>query len=404
MSYSVSDLKSELTGVLHGQSLGKVFGLDVLINRAARKLISDVDPIETIRIQEISSPIFNRVFDYPIPEDLKGDRVIDIRPQVNRGVQDRFLQYYNEPFDVFKLNQCLQNTFTVQYNTAQKSIRISENLLPGILVNAASTIQDNGTWSVTGTATNLQEDDVNFAYQPSSIRWDAIAGANPSSNGVTNSTMTPVDLSRDTEQGSEFLYVFLPTASNVFSCTLKWGSSTGNFYSRTVTTNQFGNAFADGWNLLQFRWQGATQTGTVDETAINFVDFSISTNGTADFAFRLNDVNSQLGTIMELEYYSKFLFRDATTGAFQETVTDDSNIINLDTDSYNVLFNHVAYLCAQQIQGADSKFDATFFFQEYDTSLKRYVAKIKSQVLKPTQSYYTMRPAQVGTIVRYSSS
>ena len=81
---------------------------------------------------------------------------------------------------------------------------------------------------------------------------------------------------------------------------------------------------------------------------------------------RINLVECILGTILEYEYYSKYLFRDAVTGAFQETVTDDSNLINLDTESYNLLFNLTTFLAVQQQQGLDAMFyDGNFFGQAY---------------------------------------
>lgn len=405
MSYTVADLKNELTGVLHGTTLNQIFGLDVLINRAARKVLSDCDPMEMIRIQTLVSPIFDRVYDYIIPDDVKGDRIIDIRPQVNRSVMDRFLQTYNEPFDVFKATAAInQPQFTVQFNSGFKYVRIVENQLVGILVNGATQVTgNNGTWVAGGNATNISTDTLNFVYGSGSIKWDVTAGSDPSTATISNSTMDPVDISRDFEQGSEFLYVYIPTASQVTSFTLRWGSSASDYWERTVTHNQFSNTFEDGWNLLQFEWHNATTVGDPDDTAVTFVDFITTYDGSENFNYRLNDIVSQLGSIYQIVYYSKYMFRDADSGAFQETVTSNSNIINLDVDSYNLLFNQVAYLCAQQVQGADSSFDTSYFAQEYDVSLKRYVAKIKSQVLKPTQLYYRMSNPKQWTQTRYSS-
>ena len=405
MSYSVADLKNELTGTLHGTTLNQIVGLDVLINRAARKLLADCDPIETIRIQALTSPIFDRVYDYAIPDDLKGDRVIDIRPQVNRTVMDRFLQTYNEPFDAYKGDAPGQPAFTIQYNTGVKSIRIEKALPFGLLVNGATAVTgDNGTWVGGGTATNLQTDYINFVYAGSSVEWDLTASTDPSNTYIENSTMDSIDLSVQFEQGSMFLYVYLPSPNNVYSCTLRWGSSSADYWERTVTTTQFGNVFQQGWNLLQFQWHNATVVGSPDESNVTYLRFGASTNGAIDYGYHLNDIICQLGTIYQIEYYSKFLFRDADTGAFQENVTDDSNLINLDTDSFNLLFDQVAYLCAQQVQGADSTFDAGYWQNMYTTDLARYVAKIKSQVLKPTLKYYKVQDTHRGTLTRYSSS
>jgi len=391
MSYSVSDLKQELTGVLHGTNLNQVDGLDVLISRAGRKLVNEVDPIETVRIVQITPAIFDQVFDYQCPADLKDDRIIDIRPQVNRTIRDRFFQEYNEEFDMTKMwnwGSSPKNHFTVQHNTAVKSLRIGTNLIAGLLVNAANSLNNNGTWSVAGDASNLTLDSINYVYGGASLRCDLAAAG--SSGYFEVSDQSAIDLSRDEDQGSEFLWVYLPDASDFTSLNLRWGSSSAAYWHKTVTEAQDSTAFQDGWNLLRFDWASATQVGAPDDTSITYLRITANYNGDAQSGFRINQFVSQLGTIYEIEYYSKFLFRDSTTGAFQETVTDDSNLINLDTTSYNLLFDLVAYFCAQQIQSTDGPFDYKYWQAEYEAEKARYVAKQRSQTIQPAQQYYTV--------------
>jgi len=405
MSYAVSDLKNDLASVLHGTTLNQVQNVNQAINRAGRKLLTDVDLAETIRIQDLTSPIFDRIYDYAIPDDLKGDRVIDIRPQVNRTVMDRFLQTYNEPFDAYKADAPGQPLFTLQWNTGIKSIRIEKALPFGALVNGVTAVTgDNGTWSGNANVANLSTSYINFVYAGSSVTWDVGASTNPADAYIENSTMDAVDLSVQEEQGFLFCYAYFPTPLAVNNVTLSWGSSSSDYWSRTVSVTQFNNAFQLGWNLLQFNWHGATVTGSPDASSITYLKFNVNYDGTADVAYYLNDITCQLGSIYQIEYYSKFLFRDAITGAFQENVTSDSNLINLDTDSYNLLFNITAFFTAQQVQGADSQFDASYWQNEYATALERYKSKIKSQVLMPMRSYYQVRNNYRATLTRWSSS
>lgn len=391
--YTIADLKNELGGVLHGTNLNKVQGIDVLINRAGRKLIEDIDPIETVRIEQIDNALYDQVYDYTCPADLKGDRIIDIRPQINRTMADKFAQTYNEEFDVSKATIAnVSGEVTIQYDTAVKSLRIAKNLISPLLVNPATTITGTGTWSALPLATNLVNDNLNYVYGGSSLRFDVGAGAPGSTASLENSTFTAVDMSRDEDQGSLFAYVFIPDATIITNFILRWGSSNADYWQVTVTSAQNSVAFQNGWNLLRFNWNGATVVGAPVATAVDYLLFTVTYDGTADTDFRLNSITSQLGTIYEIAYYSKYLYRDFTTGAFQETVTADSNIINLDTDSYNLLFNLVGYYVSQQVQGANSSFDSAYFLKEYTDAKKRYVAKIKSQVIKPTQQYYSMPP------------
>lgn len=383
--YSVLDLKNDLSGVLHGTTNNQIQNLDGVINRAARQLLLDLDPQETKRTVEFVAPIFNTVYDYPIAADVKGNKIIDIFPQVNRLPQEIWLQSYNQAFDVAKQNiLSMQNMFTINFNSSQKTIRINAPWLnPPIIVNQIDSIDSNGTWSVGGTASNLEVNNTNFAQGTGSLQFDVTVGT----GYIENSDMTAVDLSDVANQASMFTWVYVPTGSNLTSVTLLWGSSSGNYYSKTVTQTQQGTAFVNGWNLCQFDWASATETGSVDDTEINYARVSLVMTGT-NTGVKVNGLNCILGTILQYSYYSKYLFRNASTGAYQETVEDDSDLINLDTESYNLLFNQVAYLAAQQQQGQDSVYDGSVFLKAYTDGLSRYKAMYKSELQKPQGSYY----------------
>lgn len=212
---------------------------------------------------------------------------------------------------------------------------------------------------------------------------------------LENTTIYPINLSNVENQSSIFLWTYLPSGADFDSLTLRFGSSPTDYWFLTVYKNQQGNAFVNGWNLLQFEWSKASQIGSPDSSSISYVRVTWNYNGELQTGVHLNGINSILGTILAYEYYSKFLFRDAITGAFQETVTDDSNLINLDTESYNLLFNQVAYLAGQQQQGLDATFyDGNFFKNAYDQGIIKYKSMYKSEIQKPQSSYY--QPSKPG--------
>ena len=386
MAYSIQNLKNDLSGVLHGTTVNQIQNLDGVINRGARQLLLDLDPQETKRVLEFTNPIFNSVYDYPIAADVKGNKIIDIRPQVRRMPQDVWTQAYNQAFDITKQNIFSQaDMFTMNFNTGIKTIRINAPFLnPPIIIDTIEAISQNGTWAVGGTASNLEVNNTNFVQGAGSLQFDVTVGA----GYLENSTLTEVDLSEVENQSSFFTYVYVPTGANLTSVNLQIGSSSANYYTSTVTQNQQGVAFVNGWNLCQFIWSSMSSVGSPDASAIDYARITLNMTGT-NTACKVNGLNSILGSILEYEYYSKYLFRDSTTGAFQETVTDDSNLINLDTESYNLLFNLVAFLSAQQQQGADAlNYDGNFFGLQYQENLKRYKAMYKSEVQKPQSLYY----------------
>ena len=102
MSYTIINLKDDLSRKLHGTSLAKVQGILDLIFEAGRTVLQDTDPLETKRNAQIANALYDDVFDYAAPTDLKGNKIIDIRRQVNRKEGDNFSQTFNESFDLRK--------------------------------------------------------------------------------------------------------------------------------------------------------------------------------------------------------------------------------------------------------------------------------------------------------------
>lgn len=385
-----------MSASLHGTSLNNIQNFNGLVMRAASDVLLRVDAQETKRIVE-TSPVFNGVWDYPIPVDLKGNRIIDLRPQFTRYPGDIWVQDYNQAFDLLKGTNSLgqlgssQPMFTMNYNQGVRSMRInSPNLQAGAVINSASIISGNGTWSAGGNASNLQTDNVNWLVAGGSLSFDLAAGAPGSTGYLENSTMTPLDLTNNLNQAVQFLYTFFPIASNFSSVQLRFGSSASNYYQINATMTQEDTAFEDAWNLLDYPWLGATVVGSPNVASISYCRVTWTYDGTAQTAVRLNNITSTLGRVLQLEYYSKYLFSDSVTGAFKEQPTTDSDYINLDLEARMIFFNRCMFLASQQVQGADSNVDMDFYNRAYEDGIRQYKTMYRSEVQKPQSYYYPM--------------
>ena len=387
MAYTITTLLADIGSILHGTTTNKVPNIYGHINRAARAVLLDVDPKETVKIVELAQ-VFNDTYDYALPVDVKGDRVIDIRPQAGRNPSDLFTQSYAQTFDANKLLNG-SNTINVQWNTGVKTLRVEAPTL-----TAPTTISDTGSltnWAATSGAATLTLDTTNNVAGAGALVFNLTAG--PTSGYIENSTLTAIDFTTHQNISTLFTWVYLPTGASITSIDLRWGSSSANYYNYTATTTQQGTAFQNGWNLIAFPWVSATMTGTPIITAMNYARVTFAYNGALQTGVKVDNITSTLGYIFEIMYYSKYLFRNVSTNAFQETITDateNTRIINLDTDSYNLLFNKTAFYIAQALQGADSGYDAKFWESEYTEALKRYRALNPSEAIKKTETYYKM--------------
>ncbi len=389
-TYTVLNLVQDLNGIMHGAPINDVLNFTQfnLVNRSASQLLLDCDPQETIKTLPIVNAVYSKVFDYPIPDDLKGNKVINIFPQVNQKLWDVFVQAYNQDFNVGK-NWTTSSNFTILFNSGLKTIGINWfGAQNGQVVNTADSIQNNGTWFTGGSANNLTVDNVNFVSGNGSLKFDL---ANAGSSGfLEDNNMGAVNLSANVFQSVLFLYTFLPIGADFTSVELRWGSSSTDYYTQTATLTQQNTSFIDGWNLLQFPWETATTVGTPNPANITYTRVVWNYNGTQQIGVRLDNIVSRLGSILNMEYYSKYLFRDAITGAFKERATSLTDFINLDTEAYNLLLYIVAAFAAQQQSGVNSSFDYNLYWQNYQTNLKKYTTMYKSQVSKPHTVYYKM--------------
>ena len=376
MSYTITQLKTDLEARLHGTSLNRVQNVDGLINRAAGKVLLDLDIAETKRTATIANTIYDSVYDYQLPSDLKGNKIINIYPQA--GGINAINKVYNADFERNKTT----NTFAVKYDSGTKTLRYSSSgLTSGTTIDTLDAV---GSWVATADITNLEADSNTYKAGSSSLKFD-LSGA--STSGYIENSSLSVDLSSTKDEGAIFLWVYLPSSSVITNFGLRWGSSGGAYWSKTETTQTDGTAFVDGWNLIRFDWSSASKTGSPDASSISYSRFTVTYDGTASNDLRIDNLVYRFGELLSIDYYSKFLFK-TSAGVWQETVTDDSNIVNMDTDSYNILLDKCAELSSRQIAGTDSNFDYQTYIADYREGVKRYQFQNKSEVNKPKNIYY----------------
>lgn len=386
MAYSIQTLLNDISGVVHGTTINKIPNVYGAINRAARAVLLDVDPKETQRILSLGL-VFNGVQDYPAPVDMKGDRIIDLRLTAGQNPSDEFTQTYSTDFNA-NVDWSWDNKIYTQWNTGIKTLRVQAPWL-----TAPVTLTDTSTttgWSVGGGASGITLDSINNPAGGGDLMFNLLAGQ--SSGYLENSTLNPVDYTNYLNVSNGFLWVYLPSATAVTAIDVRWGTNSSNYYHLSVNATQQGTVFQVGWNLISLPWNTATVVGSPTITSTQYTRVTFTYDSTLQTGVRICNFTFNQGFYFNAVYYSKYMFRSAATGAFQETVTDandNSVLINLDTDSYNLLFNKLALYVAQSLQGADADYDAEFWEGEYANALKRYKALNLSEAIPKGARYYS---------------
>jgi hypothetical protein len=384
MSYTILNFETDLARKLHGTTINKVGDIYDIAYEAARNVLAKLDLQESKRASSLSNPIFDDVTRYALPSDLKGDKFISVLPQTNVNPTDNLVHVYGRNFDLNKLYK--NGIIDIAYENGTKFLNIAVEGNPGTTLHTVNSVTENGTWAVSANASNLETDSLNYYSGSASLRFDLNSNGGATTGVITNSTIEDVDCSDAEDIGSLFMPLYLTSTTGITSIKLEWGDDGSNNWYKTVTTQSDGTALKAGWNLLQFDWVSSTEVGTPDSSAVAFLRITVNYDGTAQTNLRFDNIVVRVGTLYTIKYYSKFLFR-TSAGTWIEKPTASSDIINLDTDSYNLFLYEAAYMLAQEVQGEDAVFDRNFFESRLLELYKEYRANYRSEAYRPQSNY-----------------
>ena len=166
-TYNITQIKADLSGILHGTTLSKVQNFDGLLLRAGRQVMGDIDLKETVNKHRFT--LYKDVYDYVCPTDIKGNKIIDIYPVNNDFNVSVYGQRINQTFNRNMAGGWINNDLNYDYDAYKRAIKINAKMLPQpIIIDKAI---DSTTY--TGTVTNLITDPINYKVNKQSVRFNA---------------------------------------------------------------------------------------------------------------------------------------------------------------------------------------------------------------------------------------
>ena len=349
MSYTIAEIKDHLIGMGHGASLAKVRNEYAMYERAANNMRSAVDVITAIRTAPLTQAVHDDVYNYAAASDY--GKIIDLYPSGVRGSRDFSRRTDSVAFDLLKSIQSKQ--ISVESEDGARFLRVN---WPKTAAKTLAAMNSITNWTADGGASGLSLDTLYAISGGKSLKMDlgATGGA------LSNSSLDSLDLSDWDEEAEFFMYVYLPSVSTVTSIQGLWGNDlTTNYWTSVAQTTQAdGTAFKVGWNLIKFSWSAATESGTVDPTAIDsFKVTVVTTDAIADVRF--DNVTVSLGHIFDMKYYSAFLFKNSA-GTWIRRPTVDTDSVMVDELGMNIYAYECLKAMSQQTEGEDSSFDISF--------------------------------------------
>jgi hypothetical protein len=347
--YTVSELFSSALSVFPGTTANSFTDKQVLVWDALRSVRRNVDIPEAKRTIPLTPVLVEGDFMYAEPDDV--DTPLGILPVQGRSLGGVHNTLNRVSVDMMNNNYSSNNLitqYTREYRMGVPLLRINSGIAPvaGQVLQNFVSLTENGTVTVAGDGSNASISDVWFLTDNASLAFD-ITQATGTTTVTSVMTGTQIkDISDITADGAFTASLFIPPelVGKITNIKLRLGNDSGNYIEGTVTSNSYSGQFVQGFNDVIFSRRAMTTTGTVDDTAISFLQ--VRTAHTMESAavakgVRLDNVKASRGSGVLFSYYSKYMFIDATTGSFLEKPASsglsEKLIINKDTFDLAVL-------------------------------------------------------------------
>lgn len=404
MSRTFASLKSIVTSKLHkADGTFTTADLDRMMNEALVMLNLKLDFPEAMTTATLSPRLFDDVFTYAAPSDMKGDAVLAIRPFTeipSDRRQTELMRQQPSEFTRETLWTDSEGRYAVEYDRgiSTKKIRIAGRVSDKAVnrtLHACNTFDGNGTWTADGTtdATNVATDAVNYFEGSGSVRFDVDVSQSAGNTAtIYNADMASVDTS-DSNDPYLFIYVFIPDVTNVTGVNISYGSDTSatpstkaNYYTFAATTQFGGDALVTGKNLIGIQKSSATETGTVDDAAITYleVELTYSASQTDMSNVRIDGIILRDGELHEIRYFTKNLV-DSNAGVSQETFQADDDVLILNEEGELLFTEFAAGHLASNIREFSS---AKIYMNNAEMAISEYRTRYPSERKLVQKSYY----------------
>lgn len=380
--YTWTELRNDIVDAIPFANLSSSISVTNQLNRAAREVIREIDLRSTKRRAILASKVFDDVYSYAAPTDIKDNALIDVTQQVNRSFER--LRWVNEQtFDMKKTYE--KDMFSLGTDDLAIRLLLSLDAKDTSLTIASfdSTTADGGTWAVYSDATNITTDTSNYVQGGGSVKFDLTGSATTA--GIFNSSLTTFDITSYVNDGSVFVWVYINSTTNLTNWILEIGNDTSNYYTQTVTATSSGTAFTNGWNQLRFDFASMTQTGSVTKTTCDHVRFYMTkSSGKSDDGYRVDHMSLHLGEYAEALYYSKYPWT-TSAGVYIENSTSDTDLITADTDELELFVEKGKFVIFRDLRDYEQMKIAG---ERYEILKNEYRKRNPSERLQSFGRYY----------------
>lgn len=368
-----------------------------LINRAVRIAISEIDFRGNKREQVLTPNLSDSYFDYDIPNDVKADKIVDLRPQVT-DTRDEFETYdivTPEEFDRRKAFD--KGIATIVDDELTRRLRVSADIETSTL--EVDKMEDTGWTNFSANSVNdsdVKVDEDDYTKGNASIRFQTdTSDSTDSTIGIQHDSIGTFDISPYKAHGSVFVDGKITTYdTGIHSLSVRLGSDSNNYYELNDSNQNDCSAFESGWNRVRLNMSNRTTTGTPTDTAITYaaIFWNRDTTDTAhlhteDTDWHFDNLFLKRGKYYLLSYYSRFVWQDSAL-ALSENSTHDTHALMVQNDELEVIIAKASELASGYLRDKEEK---AYFAGEYQRLKQAYLNSHPSEARVKTGTYYNFR-------------
>ena len=401
MSHFTKDLlKSRINAGIKGK-IGVLINADDTMNQAVRSVLSEADMRSTRRVVTLPSGVFNSIYAYPSPPDLKAQRLVSLRNQANPtdtyfGFNLIPYEQFNAKYGVFgrgessfALNTSQREPYTVAFDQVNGVSRMllnsPQNGSSTVLASLDSVNDGVTTWIPFGGATGLVTDTGNALFGAACIKYN-IDATPVTTAGIQSLTVPTFSISNFLATSDAlFLSVYLSNAADITNFKVRLGVDVVNYYELTATTTTFNTVVEEGWNVLRFEISSLVTVGTVDPDLLTHIALYMTKAVTkvSQSTFRFDHLTINSGDIFEVRYYSHFGWQ-SVDDVWKENSDEDDDSLVCDMDEFNLFIDKGIAMAGEEVDEMVASQNAG---DRYMRNLEKYLNMNPSEALIETSDY-----------------
>ncbi len=353
MTYAYTDLKNSVANSTPYKNIGIALDMRTILNDAVREVNQELDLASCKRRYSTQLSLFDEVYSYSCPADLKGVTYIDMYPQLDRDPQLDWIVTTDEEFDRRKsieanltaikqennVKRLMVSIATVNWmNSVINDTPLTNINIKSQIISILDSLSENGqNWQAFGDADNLRINNVNYVKGNGSMEFD-INSAGGTTAGIYHSNLGPFDITDFIEQGYALVFARINSPTNITNYKLRIGVDASNYYELTATTTVEGLAFASGWNLISFSFSSASLVGTVDITQCKYVAAYMTKDGAkvSENYYGFDQIQLKAGNFFTLDYYTDYPWQ-TSAGVYIVKSTADTDVLNAGEEEFNLM-------------------------------------------------------------------